>query len=51
MNRGKLGWGGSFGAVWDVMEDFEESGPEMEIPGRDLAFGRGNGLGEGSDMG
>ena len=41
VNLGKLGVGGSFGTFWYGTEDFGETGPEIEIPGRDLAFGRG----------
>ena len=36
---------------WFGMEDFGEWGPDWEISGRDLAFGRGKGWGEGADMG
>ena len=34
-----------------TMENFGEWGPDWEISGRDLAFGRGKGWGEGADMG
>ena len=36
---------------WFGMEDFGEWGPDWEISGRDLAFGRGKGWGELADMG
>ena len=38
---GKSGLGEIFDTFWYGTENFGESGPEMEIPGRDLAFGRG----------
>ena len=38
---GKSGLAGIFDTFWYGTEDFWESGPEIEIPGRDLAFGRG----------
>ena len=41
MNLAKLGLGGFFDTFWYGTEDYEESGPETEIPGRDLDFGRG----------
>ena len=50
VNRGKLGWDGSFGTFWDGMEDFEESGPENEIPERDLDFGGGGRVGRKGEM-
>ena len=33
--------GGIFDTFWYGTEDSEESGPETEISGRDLDFGRG----------
>ncbi len=44
MNLGKSGLGGIFDTFWYGTEDFGESEPEMEIPGRDLDFG-GDGTG------
>ena len=41
MNLAKLGLGGIFDTFCYWTEDSEESGPEMEISGRDLDFGRG----------
>ena len=41
MNLEKSGLGGILDTFWYRTEDFGETGPEMEIPGRDLAFGRG----------
>ena len=37
---GKSGLGGILDTFWYGTEDFGETGPEMEIPGSDLAFGR-----------
>jgi len=33
--------GGVFNVFWYQRKDFVESGPDMEISGRDLGFGRG----------
>ena len=44
MNLGKSGLGGIFDTFWYGKENVEESGPEMEISGRDLDFG-GDGTG------
>ena len=44
VNLGKLGVGWIFDTFWYGTEYFEESGPEMEISGRDLDFG-GDGTG------
>ena len=41
VNLAKLGLGGFFDTFCYWTEDSEESGPEMEISGRDLDFGRG----------
>ena len=41
MNLAKLGLGVIFDTFCYWTEDSEESGPEMEISGRDLDFGRG----------
>ena len=38
---GKSGLGKIFFTSWYRMEDFDASGPEIRIPGRDLAFERG----------
>ena len=41
VNLGNCGLGGLLGTFGYGTEDYEESGPETEIPGRDLDFGRG----------
>ena len=41
MNLAKLGLGGFFDTFCYWTEDSEESGPEIEISGRGLDFGRG----------
>ena len=41
VNLGKFGLGSFFDTFWYGMEDFEETGPDMEISGRNLDFGRG----------
>ena len=42
MNLEKLRLAGISDTFWYGTENFGETGPEMEIPGRDLAFGRGD---------
>ena len=41
MNLGNFGVGGIFDTFWYGAEYVEESGPEMDMSGRDLDFGRG----------
>ena len=43
MNLGKSGLGTCFDTFWYGVEDFEDMGPDMEISGLDLDFGRGVG--------
>ena len=43
MNLGNFGLGIFFDTFWYGMEDFEETGPDMEISGRNLDFRRGVG--------
>ena len=40
VNLTKSGLGGILDTFWYGTEDLGETGPEMEIPGSDLAFGR-----------